>query len=502
MPNKEEFIQLLEQEVEDFIQTQAEKIVSFEDDPKGYILQKYPSLKGTLQDLMTTSFDEYITGIYVMAPKPTTFKILLHNGQQFFLIYAKDSYIAKIQGKKYYLLNLGEEEYAIKAIADLLTMGMPPGAKGPDGEEENDTTAGSDDTPDAEPADDAGGDEEDLSENKEKDSETDDYGRPFVDPKDSRTFLEPDEMLPHNRFKKMMGEKRIKIIRENKTVLQEVSETYDAVIKKGLGLKPEDNIPLAQGSYKIEGGTFDFNVASEDMENFNKLYPLAPPKKGETEGQTKGVGNGEIALYYLYQYQKTPINVEDGRGDDQPDLIMNGIGVEVKAMPSHSGQIKLGRFGKDRENLYLLSNIFGLFTLTKTFEGEDTPSINPTNFSATILPTALKAVYDFNKIENLDELVKTYPQVFGQINKNIQTVLRFLKSPKNEEEAAIATAKRLAKSKLERKPGYTGYLANVLKNGSIKFFKIDEGKLDGQELLDNLKVTQSTISLNFGNLFG
>ena len=218
MPNKEEFIQLLEQEVEDFIQTQAEKIVSFEDDPKAYILQKYPSLKGTLQDLMTTSFDEYITGIYVMAPKPTTFKILLHNGQQFFLIYAKDSYIAKIQGKKYYLLNLGEEEYAIKAIADLLTMGMPPGAKGPDDEEENDTTAGSDDTPDAEPADDAGGDEEDLSENKEKDSETDDYGRPFVDPKGSRTFLEPDEMTPAARFKKMMGEKRIKIIRENKVI--------------------------------------------------------------------------------------------------------------------------------------------------------------------------------------------------------------------------------------------------------------------------------------------
>ena len=232
MPNKEEFIQLLEQEVEDFIQTQAEKIVSFEDDPKGYILQKYPSLKGTLQDLMTTSFDEYITGIYVMAPKPTTFKILLHNGQQFFLIYAKDSYIAKIQGKKYYLLNLGEEEYAIKAIADLLTMGMPPGAKGPDDEEENDTTAGSDDTPDAEPADDAGGDEEDLSENKEKDSETDDYGRPFVDPKGSRTFLEPDEMTPAARFKKMMGEKRIKIIRENKVTKKKPIRFR--IIKEGL----------------------------------------------------------------------------------------------------------------------------------------------------------------------------------------------------------------------------------------------------------------------------
>ena len=36
-----------------------------------------------------------------------------------------------------------------------------------------------------------------------EEKETDDYGRPHVDPKGSRTFLEPDEMLPHNRFKKM-----------------------------------------------------------------------------------------------------------------------------------------------------------------------------------------------------------------------------------------------------------------------------------------------------------
>ena len=36
-----------------------------------------------------------------------------------------------------------------------------------------------------------------------EDKETDDYGRPHVDPKGSRTFLEPDEMLPHKRFKKM-----------------------------------------------------------------------------------------------------------------------------------------------------------------------------------------------------------------------------------------------------------------------------------------------------------
>jgi hypothetical protein len=222
--NKKQFIQLLEQEVEDFIQTQAEKIVSFEDDPKGYILQKYPSLKGTLEDLMTDSFDEYVTGIYVMAPKPTTFKILLHNGQHFFLIYAKDSYIAKIAGKKYYLLNLGEEEYAIKSISDLLTMGMPPGAKGPDDEAENDTTAGDDSTPEDTTTDDTGGDEEELAESVDDipDSEKDDYGRPFVDPKGSRTFMDDGEIEKIiTRLGEKLSTKKIRILKE-----QEEKKTF------------------------------------------------------------------------------------------------------------------------------------------------------------------------------------------------------------------------------------------------------------------------------------
>ena len=223
--DKKEFIQLLEQEIEDFVQTQAEKIVSFEDDPKEYILQKYPSLKETLVDLMTESFDEYITGVFVMAPKPTTFKVLLHNGQHFFLIYARDSYIAKISGKKYYLSDLGAEEYAIKSISDLLTMGMPPGAEGPDQEADNDMTKDADETPDAE-TDDTGGDEEELAENVDDipDSEKDDYGRPFVDPKGSRTFMDPDEMKPFNRFKKMMDKLEKKLPSKKLRILKEQEE--------------------------------------------------------------------------------------------------------------------------------------------------------------------------------------------------------------------------------------------------------------------------------------
>jgi hypothetical protein len=38
---------------------------------------------------------------------------------------------------------------------------------------------------------------------KDEGDETDDYGRPHVDPKGSRTYMDPEEMKPSNRFKKM-----------------------------------------------------------------------------------------------------------------------------------------------------------------------------------------------------------------------------------------------------------------------------------------------------------
>ena len=257
MASKGEVLGLLEQEVEDFIQTQAEKIVSFEDDPMAYILNKYPSLNDTLTDLMTKHFGDYVMGIYVMAPKPTTFKILLHNGQFYYLTYAKESYIAKIQGKKYYLLDLGAEEYAIKAIADLLTMGKPPGAKGPDDQEDNVTITDTETEVDIK--DEEG--EEELSEAKEKDPETDDYGRPFVDPKGSRTYMDPDEMTPYARFKKLMGEKKIKIVKEVKEAKKNLpkfriikendAEKGIEILKKELNLTDNDFKKINSKSVKI-----------------------------------------------------------------------------------------------------------------------------------------------------------------------------------------------------------------------------------------------------------
>jgi hypothetical protein len=109
---------------------------SFEADPMGFILKKYHSLNELMIELMTKDFQEYVDGIFVMAPKPTTFKIQLHNGQFFFLVYLGKAYEATIEGKKYYLMGIGEKERCMTAIARLLRFGTPLKTKGPEGAEQ------------------------------------------------------------------------------------------------------------------------------------------------------------------------------------------------------------------------------------------------------------------------------------------------------------------------------------------------------------------------------
>tara|TARA_Y100000385_G_C12808073_1_gene514857 strand:+ start:220 stop:699 length:480 start_codon:yes stop_codon:yes gene_type:complete len=86
-------------------------------------LTKFPELKKIIVDLLTTEFDNFLSSIDWVAPRPTTFRINLKNDQNFYLLYGKRSWIAQIAGKKYYLLNLPEEERAAEAIARLLRYG-------------------------------------------------------------------------------------------------------------------------------------------------------------------------------------------------------------------------------------------------------------------------------------------------------------------------------------------------------------------------------------------
>ena len=128
-PLKEEE-EVIDQQSQDVVPEQP--TITFESNPLEFILQKYPTLNKTLVELLTEDFRDYITGVYIMAPKPTTFKIVLHNNRYFHLMFmGEDKYEAKVSGKKYWLAKLGELQLATLSIADLLMLGTPPSTEGP-----------------------------------------------------------------------------------------------------------------------------------------------------------------------------------------------------------------------------------------------------------------------------------------------------------------------------------------------------------------------------------
>tara|TARA_Y100000114_G_scaffold91559_1_gene85036 strand:+ start:2531 stop:3010 length:480 start_codon:yes stop_codon:yes gene_type:complete len=117
-------------------------------------LTKFPELKDIITTLLTSDFDPFLAGIDWVAPRPTTFRINLKNDQEFYLIYSPRSWVAQIEGKKYYLLNLSEEERACEAIARILRYGSPDSGE----EESADMDTGADAGADA-----GGGEEVDVT---------------------------------------------------------------------------------------------------------------------------------------------------------------------------------------------------------------------------------------------------------------------------------------------------------------------------------------------------
>jgi hypothetical protein len=249
---------LIKEGIEDFVSQQQRETISFEDNPLEYILQKYPSLDAALVDLMTEYYRDYITGVYVIAPRPTTFRILLHNGQEFYLIYGPQSYTAKISGKKYFLLNLSEEQFAINAIASLLELGMPPGSEGP---------------------------------GEQMDNEADVKGGEDIPTEEEVPTEEPEEELAETKEVKSKSPLRFKIVKEGlskKTSLNEVTEAEEGIeiLKSKLGLTDENFSKISGNRYKL------LVPGSERIEYIKKIQAIEdfdydPSAKGSSIGAIK-----------------------------------------------------------------------------------------------------------------------------------------------------------------------------------------------------------------------
>ena len=307
--------QLIKEEIDDFISSQQS--ITFEDNPLEFIVQKYPSLDATMADLLTSQYRDYITGIYIVAPKPTTFRILLHNGQEFYLIYGPKSYIAKISGKKYNLINITEEQFAVKSIAQLLELGMPPGSEGPEETEANDDAAKemeTDETTTEEPAE---GEPEEIKEgiNKKKKfiilSESNNIGEVSLSP----TQLEK----PYPSKSELSSEYKDR----GERFLDKISNNDPFTLNDGTQIKLDpkattEAIKILQSkNYKTLGKGAKVFIDTE-----GNAYSLSQFKKTEEFGSGKGSGGGAaatatqesaqcLANSIAYHIKKGPISFED-----------------------------------------------------------------------------------------------------------------------------------------------------------------------------------------------
>lgn len=114
---KERIKRLIPEVYKDYIKSETHAVEYDE-------LTKFPELKKVIVDLLTADFSYFLSSIDWVSPRPTTFRINLKNNKFFYLIFNSKSWIAQVEGKKYYLLNLPEEQHAAEAISRILKYGI------------------------------------------------------------------------------------------------------------------------------------------------------------------------------------------------------------------------------------------------------------------------------------------------------------------------------------------------------------------------------------------
>lgn len=276
--------------------------------------------------------------------------------------------------------------------------------------------------------------------------------------------------------------------------INESDENLDRFIIDRLG-----EIPKVHGSYTIPNSSTTFSVAPKDREAFKKIYPI---------NVDQNMGNGEIALYWLYNYQESGLPSRENRNaktpegkviKDAPDLKIGDTFVEVKSYGG-SGEIKLGKFASDYRNLRILNAIFALDHLTKLFDFDKKKKvIIPTNFKTPELITACEGIWKFKNV-NLDELAEVY-DIFKDLRNNFNNLLKYTNDPKEPVEMAKMVITAICKRKFSIKPGLNQFIVEVGKDGKLQWFKVTEDRLESDALMKYTSVSGGEITANYRKLF-
>lgn len=113
-------------------------------DATDQILAKFPTLKHCLIRLHTDQYQEFVSGVEWISPKPTSFRINLSNGQDYTLKWMGKDFEMTIGGKTYYLGELVNFQRALEKLNIAYTEGpMGTPGEGEEGDEGGDFGGGS-----------------------------------------------------------------------------------------------------------------------------------------------------------------------------------------------------------------------------------------------------------------------------------------------------------------------------------------------------------------------
>lgn len=106
---------------------QEDKYVNLDDitgEDQFTILQKFPDLKEIILELLTKNYPLFIKEIQWVAPRPTTFRIILINNQFIFVVYGEEGWWVQIEGKQYFVDSVKDRQNALNAMSRILRYGI------------------------------------------------------------------------------------------------------------------------------------------------------------------------------------------------------------------------------------------------------------------------------------------------------------------------------------------------------------------------------------------
>lgn len=281
---------------------------------------------------------------------------------------------------------------------------------------------------------------------------------------------------------------------------------FHDLIKKTLG-NIRDNSPTKTHD-KYYPGRFA-SVKGTDETNFKKLYTLKP------DAQT---GNGEVALFWLWNYHESNLNDKDepktlhckaGAVRNEPDLKYKNTNIEIKSYPAgQSADIKtnIGRFQGQEDFVYLVNQIFSIRNALMggiSKNGEPQRSVATLLFGYKELSEAAEQFCILRSALHMMEKEGKLPEVFKSMKEttdawdtkaNSQGLKSCTKDRAGGQHIATELIRYGIKVIMGDKPGDGGYILNVVgsKTQFANKFKWHQIKLD------KMTTNESVLALGSG----